>query len=94
MATLFARLIDGFILCCEAEGKSRNTIVWYEQLLNYAQPYLPQEVDQITVNDLRRFVKGLFIRQSNYGRPYSPNTVRAFKCFKNKEQPEGWLAPS
>ena len=53
--------MEGFDLSCRAEGKSPRTIEWYVQFLRRFCSYfeksgLPEAVDQVGKEDIRRFI--------------------------------------
>jgi len=46
------RLIDNYLLCCTAEGKSRKTIEWYEANLKRFSQFLKREHLDHSVADI------------------------------------------
>jgi len=49
---LLSQLIDSYILCCDTEGKSHDTIRWYRQKLDAFLSHLAQNVPTPGLNDL------------------------------------------
>ncbi|MFC1926949.1 tyrosine-type recombinase/integrase, partial [Chloroflexota bacterium] len=79
------KLIKGFRLSCQAEGKSPNTISWYICFLAKFQQYLeindmPTEVGQINKSHIREFIRYLQteVMTPHTDRALSPATVQGY----------------
>ena len=83
-------LIQGYILSCNAEGKSPNTVQWYSDFLHLLAHLLqkfhyPLTITQINRQHIRHVIRHMqaevIARRS--GKPLSPATVQGFvRCIK------------
>jgi len=96
------KLIQGFRLSCQTEGKSPKTIEWYICFLKRFQNFLQQhdiiaEIGQIDKDDIREFILYLQreARTPRASKPLSPATVqgyvRTLKAFFSWTYREGYV---
>ena len=85
-------MIGQYLLCCQAEGKSAQTVRWYAQKLAYFASFLiaqrlPTELGQISAEGVRSFVRHLQKqvkadennpRKPTADRPLSAHTVAGY----------------
>lgn len=71
------RLIDSYLLCCQTEGMSHDTVRWYRQKLRSFLSYLAQGVEPPTLGELNpESVRAFIARLQALGR--TAFTVRGY----------------
>ena len=70
-------LIQGFKLCCQTEGKSLRTIVWYTELLMSFSNYMKEELQchdlsAFNIDTVRSYIIHLRNKPKFQGHPFTP----------------------
>lgn len=93
--TTIADALSAYRLCAQAEGRSAHTITWIMSSVGYFRNFLgaKQDIDDISADDLRRFIISLQQRPKFLNHPFtstspqglSPQTIetyaRAIRAF-------------
>jgi len=106
MISTLSEAISTYRVLAEAEGKSRRTIEWVENSVRYLDDFLGNDlvIEDITRQDVRRFISALQKRQKWADHPYTParefispttiNTyVRGIKLLFSTLEREDFISP-